>query len=60
MIEVVVKVSDAERTLTQKFLAQPGFKLEHTDPVLDEFVRQAVSNFNGKPDDVVVRTVSSW
>ena len=60
MIEVIIKVSDSERTLTQKFLADEGFIMDHSDPVLEDFVKQAIANFNGKPDDVVVKTICDW
>lgn len=59
MIEITVKVSDSERTLIQRFQEEDGFCLCPTDPVVMRCRDETIKNFNGKPDDVIFKTVAS-
>lgn len=61
MIEIAVKVSDEDQTLTQKFLVhEEGIILSHEDPILSKMVQDTVNNFKGKVDDVVVKIKYQW
>ncbi len=61
MIEISVKVSNEEQTYTKKYLEySEDLVLNHEDPRLAEFVKQAMGEFKGIVEDVVVRAKMVW
>ncbi|CAB4126738.1 hypothetical protein UFOVP80_53 [uncultured Caudovirales phage] len=54
-IELTVIVKDAERTLKKKFLVYEAISLVVHDPVIDKCLQDVLTNFNGEPEDVVIR-----
>jgi len=54
--EVTVVIKDSERTYRQKFLVYEDFSMTVEDPVLKICIESALKNFQGEPDDVIVRT----
>ncbi len=60
MAEIIVRIKDSERTLTQRFMADLGFRVAPDDPTLQEYINEAIKNFNGKPEDVVVKIICDW
>ncbi len=61
MIDVTVKVSDDEQTLTQRFLVHDeGMKLSHDDPALSSMVNETIAKFKGQASDVLVKIKYTW
>jgi hypothetical protein len=61
VIELSVKVSNSEQHYTQKFLIhQEGLSLSHDDPELARMVNEAIANFKGSVDDVLVKVKFTW
>jgi hypothetical protein len=65
MIEVVVKVSDEDSTLTQKYLLhEEGITLSHDNPELRKMVDQATQDFGGSTEpaglDIIVKFKLTW
>ena len=61
MIEISVKVSDSDQTLTQKYLcAEEGIRLSHDDPELAKMVNETLSKFKGVAEDVLVKIKYTW
>ncbi len=61
MIEISVKVSNEEQSYTKKCLEYSNdIVMCKDDPKLVAFVRQAVSEFKGPVERVVLRTVMEW
>lgn len=56
MIEISVKVSNEEQTLTQKFLEySEDIVLSENDPKIESMIQQTISKFKGIPSDVVFK-----
>lgn len=61
MLEISVKVSNEEQAYTKKHLEYAeDVVLSHEDPRLAEFVKQAMDEFKGTVEDVVVRVKMVW
>jgi len=67
MIEVKIKVSDEDKTLTKKHLHydqvnEPDtyITMSHDNPILQRMVTESVSEFKGEPTDIVVTTRMVW
>ena len=61
MIELSVKVSDDDQTLTEKYLLhEEGLVLSHECRQLDEMVTKTVQKFKGEPKDVLIRIKYTW
>ena len=61
MIEIAVKISDDDRTMTQNFLEyQAGMCVSHDDPTLKKYVDEALANFKGTAKDILVRIKYTW
>lgn len=61
MIEVSIKVSDDDKTVTKKFLVhEEGLCLSHDDAKMKQMVDETVSQFIGQPTDVLVKIKYSW
>ena len=67
MIEISVKVSDAELTLTQKFLhytnsiePEKALEVSHEDAELSRMVNETIAKFKGQPEDVIVKLKYTW
>lgn len=61
MIDVTVKVSDDEQTLTQRYLIhEEGMRLSHDDPVLSAMVNETIEKFKGQANDVLVKIKYTW
>ena len=61
MIEISVKVSDSDQTLTQKFLcSEEGISLSHDDKELSKMVNETLSKFKGVAEDVLVKIKYTW
>ena len=59
-IEVVIKVSDSDTTLTDKHVIHENFKVSHEDATLSNLVQECVRKFKGEPEDVVVKIKYVW
>lgn len=61
MIEISVKVSGDDQTLTQKYLLhEEGISLSHDDATLTKMVQDTIANFKGQPEDVIVKIKYTW
>ncbi len=63
MIELVVKVSDSEQTLTEKFLImEEGLSLSHDDTTLKTYVDSVVEKFKTMESDIniKIKTKMDW
>lgn len=60
MAEIIIRIKDAERTQTQRFMADLGFRVAPDDPLLKSYIEEAIKNFNGKPEDVIVKIICDW
>lgn len=56
MIEVIIKVSDAERSLIEKTLVPGPFLMDVEDAILKPLLDGALHRFATKPDDVIIKT----
>lgn len=63
MIELVIKVSDSEQTLTEKFLImEEGLSLSHDDTTLKTYVDSVVEKFKTMESDIniKIKTKMDW
>lgn len=61
MIEVSVKVSNSELSLTEKYLEYQAFSLSKDDPKLSKMVEDTVKKFKGDVEDIrIVAKMNSW
>lgn len=61
MIEITVKVSGDDTTLTEKFLIhEEGMKLSHDDDKLRSLVDSVTQKFKGIFTDVLVKIKYTW
>lgn len=61
MIEVSIKVSDDSSSLVKKHLLhEEGLSLSHDDAILAAWVNEAIEEFKGNVDDVVIKTKFTW
>lgn len=65
VFELIVKVSDEERTLTKKSLVYPEDELVpiticRDDDVLSHYVKESIEEFKGTPSDVRVTIKMDW
>ena len=61
MFELSIKVSDDDSHYTQKFLVyNEGITLSNTDPELSRMVNETIQNFNGTPEEVILKIRYSW
>ncbi len=56
-IELTVTIKDAERTYKQKFLVYEAvtFDSHEDDKVILKCIEEAKGNFQGEPEDIVIR-----
>lgn len=55
LAEIAVIIKDDERTMTQKFLEYSPFSISDDDETLNNYIKKAIEEFPGEPDDVKVR-----
>lgn len=61
MIEISIKVSGDDRTLTQKFLLHhEGLCLSHDDLKMNDMVKLTTDQFVGVVEDVLIRVKYTW
>lgn len=60
MIELSVKVSNDEQTLTQKHMVYETVTLSVDDPTLLSLVKQAKEAFGENVEDVVLKIKMTW
>ena len=61
MIEISVKVSDDDSTLTEKFLVhKEGICMSHEDADLKKMVDSVRDKFHGNPTDILVKSKYTW
>jgi len=61
MIELIIKVSDDDTTLTQKHLLHAeGLFLSHDDTTLSKLVKQAEDAFGPNAKDILIRIKYTW
>lgn len=61
MIEMKVKISDDDMTLTDKHLIyEKNIVLSHEDEVLQKLVNQSIAKFKGTPSDVLLTFKYVW
>lgn len=56
MIELTIKVKDCNGTLTKRF--DPIYEqvtMSEDDPIIKKHIEQALKEFTGEPEDVVVK-----
>ena len=58
--EISIKLSNEEQSFTQKFLSYDQIQLTHTDPTLQDYVRQTKEAFKGNVDDCVIKIKFVW
>ena len=56
-IELTVILKDSERTYRQKFLIYDGVVMSPADDQIAQCISDARKNFEGEPEDIIVRTV---
>lgn len=58
VIELTITLKDEERNYKQKFLIYDSVTLgDEYDPILKECVDEAIQNFQGEAEDIVVRAM---
>ena len=55
MSELTVILKDESRTYRQKFLIYDLYSILHQDPKILECIELAKKNFEGEPDDIIIR-----
>lgn len=57
MFELTVILKDSEKTFRQKFCVYEDVTLSKalTDPLIDQCIKEARTNFVGDPEDVVIK-----
>lgn len=61
MIELSIKVSDDENTLTSKYLIhEEGISLSHDDLTLSKLVQETLAKFKGEVKDVLIKVRFAW
>jgi hypothetical protein len=61
MIEVTVKISNDETRYSKKYLIhQEGLVISKDDKTLKAYVDQAISEFQGTIEDVVIKIKFTW
>jgi hypothetical protein len=56
VIEVTVVLKDSERTYRQKFLHYDELLLSVASDAILQCIKEAQENFQGIPDDVIIKT----
>lgn len=63
-IEITILVKDADKTNRQKFLCYDNsdgiISLSHDCEKMKSIVAEAVANFKGVPDEIIVRASFVW
>ena len=60
MVEVIIKVKDSERTLTQRFMQEETFSMSHDDPIIHKMVNETLKDFQGTPEDIIIKVIMDW
>lgn len=61
MIELLIRISNSETSYTHKVLLhEEGLVLSKSDPTLKSLVDQALAEFHGEVEDVVVKIKFIW
>jgi hypothetical protein len=60
MIEISVKVSGDDMTLTEHFLVHETISMSHDDPALSKIVSDTIAKFSGVVEDVLVKAKYTW
>lgn len=53
--EIAVIVKNDDKTLTSRFLEYEPFQLKNDDPVLKNYIDEALKNFGDSPESVRIR-----
>jgi|FreactTroBogLake_1042271.scaffolds.fasta_scaffold27817_3 hypothetical protein len=53
--ELSVTIKDDEKTLTTKYLIYDEIIVREDDPIIADCIDQTLINFDGTPDDIIVR-----
>ena len=56
-IELTVVLKDSERTYRHKNLIYQSITLDPTDPVILSFIEMAKLNFQGDPEDIIIKAL---
>lgn len=56
-IELTITIKDSERTYKQKFLVYEPISMTPNDPIICKSIDEARVNFQGEPEDIVVRAM---
>lgn len=59
-VELTIIVKDDERTLKHKTLEYETISLEPSNSFVDNKVQEAITAFQGKPEEVIVKTSMVW
>jgi hypothetical protein len=61
MIQIKIKVSNEEQTLTEKYQEhEEGLRLAKDDPKLSEMVNRTMNKFTGVVDRVQIKAEFEW
>ena len=61
MFEVTVTIKDSDQTLNRKFLVyEENVQLNHEDKKLNEIVEATLKDFQGDPDDIILKIKMTW
>lgn len=55
MADLTIIFKDSERTYTQKFQVHQEFDLFVQHPNIQKYIQHTRLNFNGQPDDVILK-----
>lgn len=62
--EVTVVIKEEERVYRQKFLSYEDVdgvvSLSQENPALRSMVEEAIANFKGEPEEIIIRAVYVW
>ncbi len=54
-IELLITLKDSEKTLRNRFLSYNVVTLDPTDPYIKECLDTCLSQFTGKPEDIIIK-----
>jgi hypothetical protein len=56
-IELTVTIKDDERKLTKQYNVYEDVTFAEHDPILMKYIKEARDEFQGEPDDIVVKAM---
>ncbi len=53
--ELSITIKDSEKSLTKKYLQYEEYVVSEQDAVIDNAIKETLSNFDGEPEDIIVK-----